>query len=141
MGASQYSVTREIAAPADRVFALLTNLDDYRWNPAVRSIEGRAAVGETVKLVSSVDPKRTFKLKVRELTAPTRMVWQGGMPLGLFTGTRTYSIKPAGDTCVFTMTEAFTGPMAGLITKSMPDLTESFDQFADGLKQAAEQQG
>ena len=34
--------------------------------------------------------------------------------------------------------EEFTGPLAGLITKAIPDLTTSFDTFADGLKAAAE---
>lgn len=36
------------------------------------------------------------------------------------------------------MTEEFTGPFTGLITKAIPDMTESFNQFADGLKAAAE---
>jgi hypothetical protein len=36
------------------------------------------------------------------------------------------------------MTEAFRGPLAGLITKAIPDMTDSFRQFADGLKAAAE---
>jgi hypothetical protein len=36
------------------------------------------------------------------------------------------------------MVEAFTGPLAGLITKAIPDLTASFDMFADCLKEAAE---
>ncbi len=35
------------------------------------------------------------------------------------------------------MEEVYSGPLAPLITKAIPDLTESFDQFADGLKQAA----
>ena len=38
----------------------------------------------------------------------------------------------------FSMTEEFTGPLAGLITTAIPDMTESFNQFADGLKTAAE---
>jgi hypothetical protein len=36
------------------------------------------------------------------------------------------------------MTEEFTGPLSGLIAKSVPDLADSFNQFADGLKAAAE---
>ncbi len=44
----------------------------------------------TVKLVSTVDPKRTSSVTVTELTPPTRMVWADGMPLGLFRGVRSY---------------------------------------------------
>ena len=36
------------------------------------------------------------------------------------------------------MTEEFTGPLSGLIARSIPDMTDSFNQFADGLKAAAE---
>ena len=34
--------------------------------------------------------------------------------------------------------KVFLGPLAPLITKSIPDMTDSFEQFADGLKSAAE---
>ena len=36
------------------------------------------------------------------------------------------------------MTEVLFGPLSGLITKSIPDMTDSFNQFADGLKAASE---
>jgi len=36
------------------------------------------------------------------------------------------------------MTDQFSGPLAGLVAKSIPDLTGSFVQFADGLQVAAE---
>jgi hypothetical protein len=36
------------------------------------------------------------------------------------------------------MQERYSGPLARLIARAIPDLTESFAQFADGLKRAAE---
>jgi hypothetical protein len=36
------------------------------------------------------------------------------------------------------MREEYTGPLAGMIFKSIPDLGPSFRQFAEGLKQTAE---
>ena len=39
------------------------------------------------------------------------------------------------------MTEAFTGLLAGVFTKAIPDMTESFNLFADSLKAAAEVAG
>jgi hypothetical protein len=89
-------------------------------------------------LVSAVSPGRTFVLKVTTVEPPSRLVWSGGMPLGLFTGTRTFLIESAGTGCRFSMSEVYTGPMSGLIFKSIPDLTDSFTQFADGLKTASE---
>lgn len=135
----RYHVSREIDAPIDVVWALLTDATTYReWNPAVISIEGVIEAGQTVSLVSVVNPKRSFNLKVTEMAAPSRMVWSDGMPLGLFRGDRTYELVPAGASTTFSMTEEYTGLLAPLITKTIPDMTGSFDQFADGLKAAAE---
>lgn len=136
---TRYHVSRSIDAPADTVWKLLTDATSYAdWNPAVVSIEGPIAVGNTIKLVSVVNPKRTFSLTVTEMQPPTRMVWSDGMPLGLFKGVRTYRLVEQGGRTEFAMTEEFSGPLAPLITRAIPDMTESFDQFADGLKDAAE---
>lgn len=137
--ATKYTVSRRINAPTDKVWALLTDASSYgRWNRAVVSIEGRIAAGETVSLVSIANPKRTFRLHVSEMTTPSRMVWRDGMPLGLFTGERTYRVEPREGVTHFEMTEEYTGLLSGLFTKAIPDLTESFNLFADSLKTAAE---
>lgn len=137
----QYSVTRTIGASPDAVWALLTDATSYvDWNPAVVSIEGPIAAGATIKLVSIANPKRTFKLRVAVMEPPHLMVWSDGMPLGLFKGERTYRLHDRDGGTGFSMTEVFSGPLSGLISKSIPDLTDSFNQFADGLKAAAEPQ-
>jgi hypothetical protein len=139
MAGRSYSVARAIDAPAEVVWRLLTDASSYqRWNRAVVSIEGPIVEGGQIRLVSIAAPKRTFTLKVAEMRAPSHMVWADGMPLGLFTGRRTYTIAARGAGCDFSMVEEFTGPLAGLITKAIPDLTPSFEAFADGLKAAAE---
>jgi hypothetical protein len=90
-------------------------------------------------LTSSVKPKRAFKLTVTEFGPPHRMVWSDGMPLGLFKGVRTYRLTPqANGSTEFSMEEVFSGLLEPIISKSIPDMTESFEQFADGLRQAAE---
>gem|GEM_PF-4677703 len=60
------------------------------------------------------------------------------MPLGLFTGVRTFTLEPAGTATRVHVREEYTGPMLPLIWRSMPDLGPSFRQFANGLKQRAE---
>ena len=60
------------------------------------------------------------------------------MPLGLFVGTRTYSLVPSGAGTTVTMRETYTGPLAGLIGRSVPDLQPSFDAFVRGLRADAE---
>lgn len=60
------------------------------------------------------------------------------MPLGLFKGERTYRLDERDGGTEFSMTEQFGGLLSGLITRAIPDLTDSFNLFADSLKSAAE---
>ena len=139
MAARRTQVVRDISATPDEVWALLADVNGWaEWNPTIISIEGASVPGTKVKLVSTLSPKRTFTLSVDDVEPPRRMVWSDGMPLGLFTGRRTYTVEPSSSGAVFTMVEEYSGPMAGLIIRSIPDLSESFDAFAEGLKIAAE---
>lgn len=138
--ATTYSVTRTIDADPQVIWDLLTDASAYpEWNPAVLGIEGEVADGQRIKLTSIVNPDRQFKLRVSDVRPPNHMVWWDGMPLGLFKGVRTFTVEPQGDgASEFKMEEVYSGLMAPLITKSIPDMTDSFHQFADGLKRAAE---
>jgi hypothetical protein len=138
--AVSYAGASSISAPPDRVWARLTDSASYpQWNPTVVKIDGTIALGQKIRLVSTLDPKRTFSLTVAELDEPRRMVWSSGMPLGLFTGRRTFTLTPRADGGTdFAMEEVFSGPMAPMITRAIPDMTESFAQFAAALKAAAE---
>ena len=112
--ATKYTVSRRIDASPEKVLALLTDASsDGAWNRAIVSIEGKIAAGETISLVSIANPERTFRLHVTELTAPTRMVWRDGMPLGSFTGERTYRVEPREGVTHFEMTEEYTGCCPG----------------------------
>jgi hypothetical protein len=61
------------------------------------------------------------------------------MPLGLFRGVRTYTLRPQSDqSTLFTMREEFTVRSSEMMWRSMPALQPSFDQFARGLKERVE---
>lgn len=63
------SVSTTINADPSIVWALLTNAADIpRWNSTVTSIKGNIREGETIELKSTLDEKRTFKLKVRNFS-------------------------------------------------------------------------
>jgi hypothetical protein len=135
-----YEAAATIKASPDRLWALLTNARGYpSWNPSIERIEGNIAPSETIKVIVKVNPGRVFPVKVTVFEPGRRMVWSGGMPLGLFKGERTYTLTPDGDGSTrFTMREEYTGPMLSMIWKSIPDLGPSFEQFANGLKAEAE---
>jgi hypothetical protein len=132
-----------IAAAADTVWSLLTDAAGYPdWNSTVARIEGRIAPGAKLTLHAKASSGRAFPLRVSLFEAPARMVWTGGMPLGLLTGTRTFTLTPTPDGGVlFSMDETFTGLMAWLITRSMGKMLPAFQAFAADLKRAAEATG
>jgi hypothetical protein len=135
-----YDVAKSISAKPETVWSILTDASGYTgWDSGVVRVEGTISLGSKVKVYSKISPNRAFPVKVTELTAPTRMTWTGGMPLGLFKGVRTFTLTPGSDGVTeFHMREEFTGPLLSMIWKSMPDLTASFQQFAKGLKDQAE---
>jgi uncharacterized protein YndB with AHSA1/START domain len=93
MASKMYSASRDIQAPPEVVWALLTDPSSYQdWNPAVLLIEGVMSPGGSIKLVSIASPERTFSLRVTSMEAPRSMVWSDGMPFGLFRGVRTYRL-------------------------------------------------
>ena len=134
-----YEASATIEAPAASVWEVLTDGDELTaWDSGIERFEGRIAPGEKVTLYSEVSPGRAFPLTVAEFDPPRRMVWRGGMPLRLFTGERTYSLQAVDGGTYFTMREEFTGLMAPVIWRSMPDLAPSFTKFAEGLKARVE---
>lgn len=135
----EFHVERRIEASSERIWSILTNAQTLANGQfGIARIDGDIALGSRIKLWSEAAPGRAFPLRVATLERNRTMVWTGGMPLGLFTGTRTFRLTPDGAGTVFLMTEVYTGPMVALIWRSMPDLDPSFRQFADGLARTAE---
>jgi hypothetical protein len=121
------------------VWAVLVDAASWpHWDSGVDAVDGTLAEGQKITIRSAAAPGRAFPVKVTEFEPFRRLVFSGGMPLGLFRGTRTYTLTPDGAGTVFRMREEYTGPMVGPIWKSMPDLQPSFDRFATGLKQRIE---
>lgn len=128
------SVSTEINADPAIVWALLTHAADFkRWNSTIVSIEGEIAPGEKIRLKSTLDPKRTFKLKVKTFSPEKELVWGDAM------GKRHYVLtKNANGTTSFSMSEKIGGPMFPLFANKIPSFDASFDQFAADLKKEAE---
>ena len=138
-----YDATATIQASPDAIWAILTDAAGYTaWDSGVECVSGRIAPGEKITVVSKASPGRAFPVEVTEFSPGQRMVWSGGMPLGLFKGVRTFTlVGDGGGATRFTMREEYTGPLLPLIWPSIPDLGPSFQQFATGLKSRAELAG
>ncbi|MDI2035747.1 SRPBCC domain-containing protein [Paenarthrobacter nitroguajacolicus] len=127
-------VANTIDAPPATVWGLLTDAKSYPvWNSTIVSLEGEIAPGSKIKLVSTLDPSRTFNLKVKEFQAPTKLAWGDAM------GTRIYTITETNDgRSRFEMYEKIGGPIFPLFANKIPSFDDSFTQFAADLKTAAE---
>ena len=138
-----FATSITIRAHAESVWALLTDAAGYpAWNSTIEKIDGRIAAGEKLKLYAKATPGRAFSLKVTEFAPARGMTWTGGMPMGLFTGTRRLTLtQGAAGEIEFVMAETYTGPLAPLITRMIPDLEPAFDAFAADLKRRAEADG
>ena len=128
------SVRIEIIADPAIVWALLTKASDYpRWNSTVTSIEGDIALGEKIKLKSTLDAKRTFKLRVKAFEPENKLIWGDGQ------GNRVYTItKTENGTVLFSMTEKIGGLMFPMYAKMIPSFDQSFEQFVSDLKKESE---
>jgi hypothetical protein len=136
-----YESTAHIDAPPASVWSVLMDGANYpKWDSGVESVEGTIADGGRITVRSEVSPGRAFPVKVQRNEDGSTMTWSGGMPLGLFRGVRTFTVNSTtGIETDFRMREEYSGPLLGLIWKSMPDLGPSFEQFARGLKVRSEQ--
>lgn len=140
MSPSSYSVRRQIAAAPQVVWDLLVDAPAYpSWNPAVVSLGGRIAEGEKIRMTSVIAPTRTFPLQVSDVEPGRRMRWTGGLPLGLYRGVRTFTLEPRDGGTEFTMEEVMSGPLSPLMNRVVPDMSDSFVLFGDGLRAAAEE--
>ena len=135
-----YRASISIRAKAEETWAVLTDASRWtEWNGTVDRVDGEIVPGGKVTIHAKISPGRAFPVRVSELVKPRRMVWTGGMPLGLFKGVRTFTIEDRGQgTVEFGMNEVFSGLLAPLITRSMPDLQPSFDEFCADLKRRLE---
>ena len=135
-----FSVRVSIRSTQELIWAFLTDASLYtRWNNTVEKVEGKIALGESVTVRPKMNPGRTFPVKVTVFESPRRMVWTGRMPLGLFKGERTFLLTPGSNERIdFSMREEYSGLMAPLICRSIPNLQPAFDEFASDLKRAAE---
>ena len=134
-----FQVSTTINATASAIWEILTDASQYTsWNTTVNKVEGRIAPGERITVHAKLSPGRTFPVKVTEFVPGKRMVWTGGMPLGLFKGERVFSLTENVGAVQFKMTETFSGLLSPLIERFIPNLQPAFDEFAAALKKRVE---
>ena len=88
-----------IAAPRAKVWAVLTDFASYpSWNPFIRRLDGKVAVGETITAdlhTTNLKP-RTVEAKILIVDPEKQLRWLGRLP-GLFSGEHYWILKDRAD--------------------------------------------
>lgn len=134
-----YNASITIQAPAEKIWKLLTDASGYpAWDLSMDHIEGKLALGETVKFFTKLSAQ-AFPVKVTVFDPNRKMVLTGGMPLGLFKSERTHTLTANKDgSTTFHTEEIFSGLLLPVFGKNIPDLTDNFKSFVAALKKQAE---
>ena len=135
-----FVATTKIARPPEAIWAVLTDATSYSdWATGVHHLEGQIENGAVLKLFTASKPERPMKLKVSHLESSKTFTLSGGLPLNLFRGDRTITLTPQSDgTTEFKMREVFSGFLSPIMNRMIPDLTDSFQTYAEALKQKCE---
>ncbi len=135
-----FTTTTTINAAPDTIWRILTDGPAYQaWDPNMVSLQGTIAPDEQLTIHTKLSPNQAFTPKVVAFEPGRKMVWQSGMPLGLFQGVRTFTLEPQGQTqTTFSMREEFSGLLLPLIGRSIPDMNATFAAFGAALKERAE---
>lgn len=134
-----YKASTTIQAPAEKVWGILTDAAGYpAWDLTMVRIEGKLALGETVKFFTKLSAQ-AFPVKITAFEPNRKLVLTGGMPLGLFKSERTHTLTANKDgSTTFHTEEIFSGLLLGVFGRTIPDLTENFQGFVAALKKRAE---
>ena len=135
----EFKAKATIQATPETIGKILTHAPGFpEWDPNVERVEGTIAPGEKITVHTKFS-ERAFPVNVSEFVPNQKMVWSSGMPFGLFKGERTFTLNPQEDgSTKFAVQEQFTGALLFIIGRSIPDLSETFEQHAQGLKNKAE---
>jgi len=145
MSTTEICTEIEIAAPAERVWRVLTDFRAYRqWNPVVSEIRGEMKVGGRlvvrVRALGGV-PIR-FRARILRVEPQRELRWLGRLALSsLFAGEHALIIQPLGDSRVrFVQREVYTGLLAPLFIFIMgANNRRDFERMNQALKARAEQ--
>ena len=142
-GCTSVQTKIEIDAPAKDVRAVLLNFDDYpKWNPFIVKIDGKVAVGSTVRVtVKPVGKDPLSGNTVVTSLSDTRLAWTGSLAFpGLFRGNHEFIIEDRGpNKTTFYQNEKMSGiiiPFADFKPEA-----EGFVLMNQALKSQAEKAG
>lgn len=141
VGMHEITTSIGIDAPADTVWAVLTDFAAYpEWNPRTR-IEGRPEAGQRLRVAPGPDAEGMPTFRPRVLVADGReLLWRGRLYLPrLFDGEHRFLVEEDGDGSRLVQSERFTGLLVGpLMRRYGADTEAGFHAVNAALKARTE---
>jgi hypothetical protein len=140
---SQIDTSVDIAAPAETVWGVLTDLERYPlWNPFITRIAGDLRVGQrlTVTLQPPNGKGMTFRPKLQVVEPNRRLVWLGHLFVaGIFDGCHEFTLSPTntGGT-ILSQSETFRGLLVPFLGRTLDQTRSGFTALNQALKRRAE---
>lgn len=133
-----YRIEKAIAASPEQVWTCLTETSAYgEWAPSIERFEGKMAPGE--QLTMHHTSGNQTRVTITQMESPRQYILSGGLPLNMVTGTRSFQLTPQADgTTLFVMEEIFSGWLMPIFGRVIPDLSQSFEDFALALQKRVE---
>lgn len=136
----------DINASPERVWEVLTDFEEHpQWNPLIRELRGRLAMGEElyVRLGPPDQKPMTFRPRVVELDegAEPRFAWRGKILAGwIFAGVHRFALERLAEGSTrFYHSEQFGGLLIPMLKTTLrQDLRRAFELMNEALKQKAE---
>ncbi|HSJ64235.1 MAG TPA: SRPBCC family protein [Gemmatimonadaceae bacterium] len=136
----RFAITTDIAAPSDRVWAVMSDTDRWHeWTPSVTSVkrmdDAPFAVGTRVLIRQPMFPPALWKVTAIE---PGRsFTWESVAPGFRAVGTHRVEPTPSGSRA--TLSLDYHGPLGGVFGRMTRAITERYIGYeADGLKARSE---
>lgn len=136
--AVRITATTRIDAPAPTVWGILVDTAAYpSWNPFVRRLEGRLAVGERITVaMKPADDEQVLHPRVVEVDPGRSFSWLGrvGIP-GVLDGRHTFTVQPDGPGgCVLVQDERLSGALVPFFRSMLTrDTPRAFAALNDAL--------
>ena len=128
-----------INARSATVWDIITDARNYTvWESGITHVRGELRNGGTIRIRTYAGGDRTFRLRVQQMPGEV-MTWTRGVPLGLLSGVRTFTLKPLGGMTHLRVKEEFTGPLCGLLLwEFVSDTQQAFIDYVNAVRKRAE---
>ena len=127
-----------ILAGTGTVWDIITDAGNYQvWDSGITDVSGAICHVGRIRVRMRDGGKKTFQLRVSQVPGQV-MTWRGGLPLGLLKVERTFTLTDYTGITHLSIRDTASGPLRGLVPKTMPGTEPAQARYAAAVKFRAE---